>query len=55
MGLAHSIMVTLDGGSAYADHGSPRLYHPDGSEFVAGLHEWLFAHLRDTGRMPGED
>jgi hypothetical protein len=51
-GLAHSIMVTLDGGSAYSDrHGSPRLLHGNGQPFVAGLHEWLFDHLSRTGRL----
>src|ERR671914_686229 len=51
-GLAHSIMVTLDGGSAYSDRlGSPRLLHGDGQPFVAGLHEWLFDHLSRTGRL----
>jgi hypothetical protein len=51
-GLAHSIMVTLDGGSAYSDRlGSPRLLHGDGHPFVAGLHECLFDHLIRTGRL----
>jgi hypothetical protein len=50
-GLAHSIMVTLDGGSAYSDRlGSPRLLHVDGHPFVAGLHERLFDHLSRPGR-----
>lgn len=38
-GVAHSIMVTLDGGSAHADHGAPQLLHPDGTPFPAGLNE----------------
>jgi hypothetical protein len=50
-GVAHSIMVTLDGGSAYADDGAPQLLHPDGTPFPEGLHEWLFAHLAETGRL----
>jgi hypothetical protein len=52
-GLAHSIMVTLDGGSAYSDRwGPPQLRHGDGHEFASGLHEWLFEHLGNTGRLP---
>jgi hypothetical protein len=51
-GLAHSIMVTLDGGSEYSEGlGSPQLRHGDGQPFVAGLHEWLFDHLSRTGRL----
>jgi hypothetical protein len=52
-GLAHSIMVMLDGGTAYSDRwGPPQLRHGDGHEFASGLHEWLFEHLGNTGRLP---
>src|SRR3954462_6480354 len=52
-GLAHSVMVTLDGGSRYAERlGSPQLRHGDGEPFVEGLHDWLFDHLGQTGRLP---
>jgi hypothetical protein len=52
VGLAHSIMVTLDGGGAYSDHGARQLLHPNGDAFPAGPHEWLFEHLDATGRLP---
>jgi hypothetical protein len=52
IGLAHSIMVTLDGGGAYSDRlGSPQLLHGDGQPFASGLHDWLFEHLGRTGRL----
>ncbi len=34
-GMAHSIMVTLDGRSAYSEEDSPQLSHSDGRPFVA--------------------
>jgi hypothetical protein len=51
-GFAHSVMVTLDGGSTYSDAGAPQLFHNDGRPFVSGLHEWFFDHLGRTGRLP---
>jgi NAD(P)-dependent dehydrogenase (short-subunit alcohol dehydrogenase family) len=51
VGLADSIMVTLDGGTAYSNHGAPTLLHPDGTPFPEGLHEGLVEYLDATGRL----
>jgi hypothetical protein len=49
--LTHSILVTIDGGTAYSDaHGTPQLVHGDGQPFGEGLHELFIGHLLDTGR-----
>lgn len=38
--LTHSTLVTIDGGTEYADsHGTPRLTHGDGTPFGEALHE----------------
>jgi hypothetical protein len=49
--LTHSILVTIDGGTAYAEsYGTPRLVHGDGEAFGEALHELFIEHLLHTGR-----
>jgi hypothetical protein len=50
--LTHSILVTIDGGTEYAErYGTPQLVHGDGEPFGAALHEFFIEHLFDTGRL----
>lgn len=49
--LTHSILVTIDGGTEYAEtYGTPQLVHGDGEPFGEALHELFIDHLFDTGR-----
>jgi hypothetical protein len=49
--LTHSILVTIDGGTEYAEtYGTPQLVHGDGEPFGEALHELFVEHLFDTGR-----
>ena len=55
-GLAHSLMVVLDGGSANSEGlGSPRLSHANGEPFPDGLHDWPFDHRRTLRPSTGGD
>lgn len=51
-GLLHSVLVTIDGGTASAelDDGPVRLTDINGRDLPEGLHEWFSGHLDDTGR-----
>lgn len=50
-GLLHSVLVTMDGGSAGAEIG--RVYPADaeGRVLADGLHELFYEHLLESGRM----
>lgn len=47
----HSVLVTIDGGSASAEIGRVLLVDESGSPLGDGLHELFVDHLFDTGRM----
>lgn len=48
----HSVLVTLDGGSASAEVGRVYLVDEDGAHAPDGLHEFFVDHLFDSGRLP---
>lgn len=50
-GLLHSVMVTLDGGSELADSFTLTITTSTGATLAPGLHEMLYDHLWDTGRI----
>ena len=47
----HSVLVTIDGGTASAEVGRVDLVDPEGETLGDGLHELFVDHLFDTGRM----
>jgi hypothetical protein len=55
VGLLHSLMVTLDGGSRLADQYTLTLTTSRGTTLGPGLNELLFEHLGNTERLPSED
>jgi len=50
-GVAHSFLVTLDGGTALAQHTSLSLTDASGEPLQSGLHERFYDHLFATGRF----
>ena len=50
-GQIHSILVTLDGGTALAEHTTLTITDDDGQELPPGLHEQFFNHLFATKRL----
>ena len=50
-GLSHSFLVTLDGGTALAQHTTLSLKDSAGQELESGLHERFYDHLFATGRF----
>jgi hypothetical protein len=50
--LTHSILVTLDGGTEYADtYGTPQVLDREGRPFGDALHELFVDHLVESGRL----
>ena len=50
-GQIHSILVTLDGGTALAEQTLLTVTDEDGHELPPGLHELFFNHLFETKRF----
>ena len=50
-GFSHSVLVTLDGGTALADQTSLSLTDSTGQPLESGLHERFYDHLFSTGRF----
>jgi hypothetical protein len=50
-GQIHSVLVSIDGGTALAEDFSLSLQDQHGTELGPGLHEKFVSHLFETGRL----